>query len=161
MLNIIKRHIDFSETTRPNEKINQVFKIILHDAPIKNASAIKNRNYINNLKNQDKIFLSYHYIIGKKGEIINIIPEDEISIHTGKIEYDSNSISIALCSNNNYISNETLSSLRNLSNYLIKKYNLNKKFDLIRCYDVINKRSPIFLVDNNYFFYDFIENLDI
>ena len=160
MIKINTRPIDISENTRPNEKLKGVYKIVLPDAPIKNKSGIKNRNYINNLKYQDDIFSSYHYIIGINGEIINLIPEDEVSIHTGNIEFDFHSISIAICSYNlNKISSKTLNSLSVLSNYLLKKYNLNHKYDLIRCYDIINKRSPIFFVDNPYLYYDFKETI--
>ena len=50
MLEISKRLIDISEMTRPKEKIKNIFKIVLHHAPIKGATAISNRNYINGLK---------------------------------------------------------------------------------------------------------------
>ena len=63
MLEISKRLIDISEMTRVKEKIDKIFKIVLHHTPIKGATAIANRNYINDLKKQDDIFCSYHYII--------------------------------------------------------------------------------------------------
>ena len=66
MINISSRLIDICETSRPNEKIDKIFKVILYHAPLKNQSAIKNRNYINNLKYQDNIFCSYHYMIDFK-----------------------------------------------------------------------------------------------
>ena len=46
MLEISKRLIDISEMTRPKEKIKNIFKIVLHHAPIKGATAISNRNYM-------------------------------------------------------------------------------------------------------------------
>lgn len=160
MINIDTRLLDISETTRPNEKLKGVYKIVLHDAPLRNKSGIKNRNYINDLRFQDNIFCSYHYIIGLNGEIINLIPEKEISIHTGNIEFDFHSISIALCSYTlENFSNKTLVSLKILSKALLKKYNLDTNYDLIRCYDFINRRSPIIFVDNSYFYYDFKENI--
>ena len=160
MVKIDTRLLDISETTRTNEKLKGVYKIVLHDAPLKNKSGIKNRNYINNLKFQDYIFCSYHYIIGLNGEIINLIPEDEMAIHTGNIEFDFHSISIALCSYNlGNFPRKTLNSLKLFSNHLLEKYNLNEKYDLIRCYDVINRRSPIFFVDNPYLYYDFKETI--
>ena len=160
MVKIDTRLLDISENTRPSDKLNGVYKIVLHDAPLNNKSAIKNRNYINNLKFQDDIFCSYHYIIGLNGEILNIIPEDEISIHTGNIEFDFNCISIAICSYNlKNFEQTTLDSLMELSKKLLYTYNLDPKYDLIRCYDVINKRSPSMLVDNPHFYYDFKEKL--
>ena len=158
MIDVDKRFIDINENTRPGDKIRQTHKIIFHDAPLKYNSGIKNRNYINSLKNQDNIFMSYHYIIGSKGEIIQLIPEDEIAIHTGFIEFDLHSISIALCYDKNkkkILTTNTLNSLKYLSKYLLKKYKLDSKYDLIKCYDVINKRSPIYFVENPYIFYDF------
>lgn len=162
MLEISKRLIDISEMTRPKEKINKSFKIILHHAPIKEATAIANRNYINELKKQDDVFCSYHYIIDFDGKIINLVPEEELTIHTGILEYDMHSISVCICyDKSNKITELTLNSLKNLSKYLITKYSLNSTFDLIRCYDIINKRSPIFFVDNPYFYYDFKQSLNI
>ena len=140
MINISNRYIDISETTRPNEKIDKIFKIVLYHAPIINKSSIANRNYINNLKYQDDIFCSFHYIIGLNGEIINIVPEEELTLHTGILEYDKHSISVSICyTNKNKLSVKTLKSLENLSIYLTKKYNLDPTYDLIRCYDLINK----------------------
>lgn len=162
MINISSRLIDICETSRPNEKIDKIFKVILYHAPLKNQSAIKNRNYINNLKYQDNIFCSYHYIIGLKGEIINIIPENELAIHTGILEFDKHSLGVCICYNDstiNKINYKTLNSLENLSRHLVKKYNLNPTYDLIRCYDIINKRSPLFFVDDPYYYFDFKESL--
>lgn len=156
MLEISKRLIDISEMTRPKEKINKIFKIVLHHAPIKGATAISNRNYINELKKQDDIFCSYHYLIDFDGKIINLVPENEMTIHTGIVDYDMHSISVCLCYDyENKITSQELNSLKDLSKYLINKYSLNPTFDLIRCFDLINKRSPIFFVDNYHNFIDF------
>lgn len=159
MINVSSRIIDISENTRPNEKIDKIFKIILHHAPIKNKGGMKIRNYINNLKNQDDIFCSYHYIIGLDGEIINIVPENELAIHTGILEFDTHSLGICICYNDDKISKKVLDSLENLSKHLTNKYALDPTYDLIRCYDVINRRSPVFFVDNPYFYFDFKEKI--
>ena len=61
MLEISKRLIDISEMTRPKDKIDKIFKIVLHHAPIKGVTAIANRNYINELKKKMMFFV--HIII--------------------------------------------------------------------------------------------------
>src|SRR5574344_1226126 len=158
MLEIENRLIDISENTRPNEKVIKVHKVILHHCPLKEKSAIFNRNYINNLKYQDNIFCSYHYIVGLDGKIINIIPEEETALHTNILAIDNYSIGIGICNSDRYenkISKKEINSLKFLCNYLASKYNLDKNFDIIRCYDIINKRSPYFVVDCSYFFSDF------
>src|SRR5574344_1117772 len=157
MINFKNRFINVSENTRPNENIIKVHKIILHQCPLKEKSAIFNRNYINNLQYQDNIFCSYHYIVGLDGEIINIIPEEEIALHTNILEIDNYSIGIGICNSDRYenkVSKKEINSLRLLCNYLATKYNLDKKFDIIHYYDIINKRSPYFFVDCSYFFSD-------
>lgn len=162
MLNIKSRLIENSEMSRTKENIREIYKIVLHHAPLKNKSAIKNRNYINNLKYQDEKFCSYHYIIDFNGEIINIIPENELALHTKILEFDYHSIGIAICYKDDYldrIPQIVQNSLKELSFYLLKKYNLDRHYDLIRCYDLINKRSPVFFVDNQYNFLDFKYNL--
>ena len=101
--------------------------------------------------------MSYHYIIDQNGKIIQLIPEDEMANHTKCLEFDLYSISIALCydKNTNLLTKETLSSLFNLTKRITTKYNLEFKYDIILCYNVINKRSPIYFVENPYIFYDF------
>ena len=157
MIDIDERFIDISENTRSGEKIREIHKVILHDVPLKYESGMKNRNYINNLKYQDDIFMSYHYIIDQNGKIIQLIPEDEMANHTKCLEFDLYSISIALCydKNTNLLTKETLSSLFNLTKRITTKYNLDFMYDVILCYNVINKRSPIYFVENPYIFYDF------
>lgn len=160
MIDIDERFIDISENTRSGEKIREIHKIVLHDAPLKYESGIKNRNYINNLKYQDDIFLSYHYIIDSNGIVIQLIPENEIATHTKILEFDLYSLSIALCydSKTNILTEDTLRSLFNLLKKISFKYDLNLRYDLITCYDIINKRSPLFFVDNPHIFYDFKAN---
>src|SRR5574344_437414 len=158
MINFKNRFINVSENTRPNENIIKVHKIILHQCPLKEKSAIFNRNYINNLQYQDNIFHSYHYIVGLDGKIINIIPEEETALHTNILAIDNYSIGIGICNSDRYenkVSEKEINSLKFLCDYLVKKYNLDKKFDIIRCYDIINKRSPYFFIDIPYFFQDF------
>ena len=95
MIDIDERFIDISENTRSGEKIREIHKVILHDVPLKYESGMKNRNYINNLKYQDDIFMSYHYIIDQNGKIIQLIPKDEMANHTKCLEFYLYSISIA------------------------------------------------------------------
>ena len=157
MIDIDERFIDISENTRSGDKVREIHKVILHDVPLKYEKGIKNRNYINNLKYQDEIFMSYHYIIDQSGKILQLIPEDEISLHTKYLEFDLYSISIALCydKNSNSLTKETLNSLFNLTKSITANYNLNFKYDILLCYNVINKRSPIFFVENPYIFYEY------
>lgn len=159
MLDIKTHLLDISELTRSKDKIREIYKIVLYHAPKFGMSAIATRNYINNLKNQDNLFCSYHYIIGLDGEIINIIPENELSLHTNILEFDYHSLAIAICYNDKNLSYASITALKKLCNYLIKKYSLDKNYDIIRCYDLINKRSPIFFVDSQYAFYDFKKSL--
>ena len=157
MIDIDERFIDISENTRSGEKIREIHKIVLHDAPLKYENSIKNRNYINSLKYQDDIFLSYHYIIDFNGKVIQLIPENEIAIHTKFLEFDLYSLSIALCydSKANILTEDTLNSLFNLTKRISYNHDLNLKYDLIACYEVINKRNPLYFVDNPHIFFDF------
>ena len=133
MIDIDERFIDISENTRSGEKIREIHKVILHDVPLKYESGMKNRNYINNLKYQDDIFLSYHYqfLLNKHRRKNN---QNLMANHTKCLEFDLYSISIALCydKNTNLLTKETLSSLFNLTKRITTKYNLEFKYDIIR-----------------------------
>lgn len=115
--------------TRRSEKIQRIEKIVIYK--IKSSkSALEYRLYIENLKRQDDVYFSVHYIIDRTGNILNIIPEKEVSIHDEKdlnINYITMSI-LVLEDEKEEFNEEAVSSLLER---LVKKYNLNINTDVI------------------------------
>lgn len=115
--------------TRRNEKIDRIEKIVIYKVK-SSKTALEYRLYIENLKKQEDIYFSVHYIIDQKGNILNIIPEKEISIHDEKnIHINYMTISILILENEK--ENFHKLSVNQLLEKLIKKYHLNFDKDVI------------------------------
>lgn len=116
-----------------------------------NTSAIANRNYFESLKsgkpnsNGKVTYASSHFIIGLEGEILQLLPEDELSFCTNQA--NSYTISIECChpDSTGKFTEETYRSMIWLGKYLMKKHGIKKN---IRHYDVTGKKCPKWFVDN-------------
>lgn len=159
-MKIIKKYLKKNHMTRSEEKIKKVKYIVIHGAINENFEINEEYNYIKNLSNQDEVYYSIHYIIGKKGECMQIIPEYEISYSTMNIDLNYYIISIECCyeKRKEKFSIETINTLIELLSYLKKKYRLSKK-DIILHYDITGTRCPIYYVDNKYEFFEILENI--
>ena len=62
--------------SRPQIPLKEVKKIAVHYVGNPNTSALANRNYFENCKEGGR-YVSSHYIVGLKGEVIQCIPLDE------------------------------------------------------------------------------------
>ncbi|MDF2865217.1 MAG: N-acetylmuramyl-L-alanine amidase, negative regulator of AmpC, AmpD [Clostridia bacterium] len=146
---IEEKLLSVNPMSRPGIKLKQIKKLIVHYVNNPSSNAILNRNYFESLKYQDKIYLSAHYIIGLEGDIIRIIPEDEVAFHSGNKEVNRISIGIE----NTYLDDTgkfntyTYNSLVELLSYLSNKYNLDPTQDIIRHYDVTGKNCPKYYVE--------------
>ena len=80
--------------SRPQIPLKEVKKIAVHYVGNPNTSALANRNYFENCKEGGR-YVSSHYIVGLKGEVIQCIPLDEWSYCTNQA--NGYSISIETC----------------------------------------------------------------
>jgi N-acetylmuramoyl-L-alanine amidase CwlA len=145
-----------NEYSRPQTLLKQITKIALHYVGDAGASALAIHNYFEKLKNgltyisKGKTlyrFASSHYIIGLQGEVIQNIPENEISYCTNSANPYSISIEVCHPEWDGKYTEATYNTMIELSANLCKKYKLNPKEDLIRHYDVTKKRCPRWFVD--------------
>lgn len=150
-MDIEERLLTISPMSRSGTKLDTVNKIVIHYVNNPGSSAIQNRNYFESLKYQDRLSASAHYIIGLEGEIIKIIPEDEVAYHSGNKRVNRTSIGIENTHPDisGKLTNATYNSLVELLAYLMKKYNLNPLVDIIRHYDVTYKNCPKYYVLNS------------
>lgn len=146
-MNIDKQFLTPNKYSRPQTPLKKVTKIAVHYVGNAGSSAQGNRNYFESLKDKH-LYASSHYIIGLNGEIIQCIPENEISYCTNQA--NSYSISIECChpKADGKFTDKTLHSLIDLCVHLCKKYNLNPLADIIRHYDVSGKKCPLYWVNN-------------
>lgn len=142
-------YLNINEMTRTGEKIKKVENIILHSIGNVNTTLKMCKKEIDNLSNEGNVYFSLHYIIDKEGNILNCIPEEEISLSCRKIDTNYYAISIGCipCDESGKFSKKTIDSLVTLTSSLCKKYNLEKK-NILRHYDITLKRCPMYYVDN-------------
>lgn len=127
--------------SRPQIPLKEVKKIAVHYVGNPNTSALANRNYFENCKEGGR-YVSSHYIVGLKGEVIQCIPLDEWSYCTNQA--NGYSISIETChpKSDGIFNDSTYVSLCELCAMLLKKFNLTTN-DLIRHYQITGKQCPI------------------
>ena len=127
--------------SRPQIPLKEVKKIAVHYVGNPNTSALANRNYFENCKEGGR-YVSSHYIVGLKGEVIQCIPLNEWSYCTNQA--NGYTISIETChpKSDGVFNDNTYVSLCELCAMLLKKFNLTTN-DLIRHYDVTQKQCPL------------------
>ena len=127
--------------SRPQIPLKEVKKIAVHYVGNPNSSALATRNYFENCKEGGR-YVSSHYVVGLKGEVIQCIPLDEWSYCTNQA--NGYSISIETChpKSDGIFNDNTYVSLCELCAMLLKKYSLTVN-DLIRHYDVTQKQCPL------------------
>ena len=134
--------------SRPQIPLKEVKKIAVHYVGNPNTSALSNRNYFENCKEGGR-YVSSHYIVGLKGEVIQCIPTDEWSYCTNQA--NGYSISIETChpKSDGIFNDSTYVSLCELCAMLLKKFNLTTN-DLIRHYDITQKTCPLHWTPTKY-----------
>lgn len=134
--------------SRPQIPLKEVKKIAVHYVGNPNTSALANRNYFENCKEGGR-YVSSHYIVGLKGEVIQCIPTDEWSYCTNQA--NGYSISIECChpKSDGVFNDNTYVSLCELCAMLLKKFNLTTD-DLIRHYQITGKQCPLHWTPTKY-----------
>lgn len=140
--------LTISEYSRPGEPLEEVKNIFVHYTANPNTSAAQNRNYFENLKdNHDVPGASSHFIIGINGEILQIVPLDEIAYAVQTRNEDSISIECCFKNQNGQFTQETYDSLIELLAWLVSTYELEPD-DILRHYDCGGKKCPLYYVDH-------------
>lgn len=171
-MNIEQKFLTQNQYSRPGAALKQITKIAVHYVGNPKSTAINNRNYFENLKNQipdkdnkyclnpngtyvqyngEKVALrwvSSHFIVGLDGEVIQCIPLGEVAYCTNQA--NSYSISIETChlDTTGKFSAVTEQSLAELVSYLLDKFSLTVN-DVIRHYDVTGKQCPLYYVTSS------------
>ncbi|MBR6401583.1 MAG: N-acetylmuramoyl-L-alanine amidase [Firmicutes bacterium] len=146
MTKITRMFLTPNKYSRPQIPLKKVKKIAVHYVGNAGSTAKGNRDYFESLKNGRGVYASSHYIIGLEGEIIQCIPENEVSYDTN--EANSYSISIENCHPlaDGKFDQKTLESLKELCADICIRYGLDPTKDIIRHYDVSGKRCPLWWV---------------
>lgn len=149
-MEIIEMFLTPNKFSRPQIPLKKVEKIAVHYVGNPGSSAKGNRNYFENLKDTQDRYVSSHFVVGLKGEIIQCIPLNEWSYCTNQA--NGYSISIECChpDTTGKFTEATEKSLAELCAYLCRKFNLNPMDDVIRHYDVTGKQCPLYWSPTKY-----------
>lgn len=147
MKTIEQQYLTISNYNRPGTKRKNTTAVACHYIGNPGTSAQANRNYFESLKNGKGTSASCHYLIGLGGEIIQLIPEDEISWCTNSA--NSYTISIEAChpEADGKFTDETYKSYVELCADICARWGLDPLHGgLIRHYDVTGKICPKWFV---------------
>ena len=175
-MKIERKFLTENKFSRPNKNLIGVKGIVIHWVGNAGTSALANRSYFENLKNQKDInndkktevitrdeYASAHFIIGLDGEIIQCLPVDEMAYHVGAYSYcqgikeslgsypNNSTIGLELCHPDwtGRFTKETYGAAVELTATLIKQFNLNPQKDIYRHFDVTGKICPKYFVEKN------------
>jgi len=121
--------------------------IVVHWVGNAGSAAINNRNYFE--RGSDGRKVSYHYIVGLEGEIIQCVPENERAAHAGP---DSNPvhIGIGVCHPDwaGRFSDITFRALIELASDICARHGFNADKCVLRHFDITRKECPLYYVRN-------------
>lgn len=136
-----------NEYSRPGEPLERVDNIFVHYTANVGTSAAQNRSYFEQLKDTHERYASAHFIIGYDGEILQVIPLNEIGCAVQSRNYDSISIECCYLAADGSFTKETYESLINLLAWLLETYNLEPQ-DILRPYDSGGKKCPLYYTEH-------------
>lgn len=148
-MNIDKQYLTVSNYNRPGTKRAQTTAVACHYIGNPGTSAQANRNYFENLRITHTTKASAHYVIGLQGEVIQMIPEEEVSWCTNSA--NGYTISIEAChpDRSGKFTEATYASYARLCADICTRWGLDPlNGGLIRHYDVTRKICPKWFVDN-------------
>lgn len=155
---VVEDFLTVNSYSRPGIKLDAVNGIVIHYTANPTSSAKQNRDYFENLRFTHKTKASSHYVIGLDGEILQIIPLDEMSYASNSRNSDTISIECCHMDESGKFNDATYESLVNLVSWLCKSYNLSTDA-VIRHYDVTGKICPKYFVDNPDAWRDFLTDV--
>ena len=151
--------IAVSSYSRPGIALSGVKGIVVHYTANPGSSAKANRDYFDNLRFTHTTKASSHYVIGLDGEILQLIPLDEMSYASNSRNTDTISIECCHPDDTGKFNSKTYDSLVNLVSWLCVKFDLNIE-QVIRHYDVTGKNCPKYFVENEDAWNDFLEDVN-
>ena len=160
-MNIDKQYLTISNYNRPGTRRDRTTAVACHYIGNPGTSAQANRNYFENLRITRATKASCHYIIGLSGEIIQLIPEEEVSWCTNQA--NSYTISIEACHPDSAgkFTDATYQSYIALAADICKRWGLDPQAGgLIRHHDVTGKICPKYYVENEEAWLDLLAGIE-
>ena len=138
---ITEDFLDKNPYSRSGIALRKVKGVVIHYVENPGSTAKENRDYFNNLQNTHLTKASSHYIVGLDGEVIQCIPQSEISYASNNRNKDTISIECCHPKKNGKFNDKTYNSAVRLTAWICKTYGLSSQ-NVIRHYDVTGKMCP-------------------
>ena len=158
---IDQQFLTINPYSRPGSKLAVINGIVVHYVGNPGTTAQQNHDYFEGLKNQsgsNTVSFSSHFIIGLDGEIIQCIPIDEKSFASNNRNGDTVSIECCHPEADGAFTQETYDSLVRLTAWLCDELDLGTK-EVIRHYDVTGKACPLYYVEHEDAWKDFLRDV--
>lgn len=145
--------------SRPGKALKTVKGIVVHYTANPGTDAEDNRSYFEGLRKSKAAYASSHFIIGLDGRIIQCIPLEEIAYASNKRNKDTISIECCHKDKSGKFTKETYDSLVELTAWLLSRYGLDAG-DVIRHYDVTGKKCPLYFVEHEDKWQEFLKAVE-
>ena len=139
--------LDINPYSRPGIETNGITGIVIHYTANPGSTAQDNRDYFNGLQYSQETSASSNFVVGLDGEIIQCVPTWEVAYASNERNYDTVSIEVCHPDESGKFTEETYSSLVQLTAWLCVKFGLSEE-DVIRHYDVTGKICPKYFVEH-------------
>ncbi|MEE1077813.1 MAG: peptidoglycan recognition family protein [Agathobacter sp.] len=139
--------LPINDFSRPGIALDDVNGIVVHYTANPGTTAQQNHDYFEGLAENGDAYVSSNYIIGLSGEIIQCIPDNEMSYASNDRNHDTIAIECCIPDETGAFNGGTYDSLVWLVAWLVGEYDLDID-DVIRHYDVTGKNCPKYYVEN-------------
>lgn len=137
-----------NEYSRPGTYLSEINGIVVHYVANPGTTAEQNRSYFNGLAVSKETWASSHFLIGLEGEVLQLMPLDEIAYCSNSRNDDTVSIECCHPEADGKFNDETYKSLVRLLCDLCREYDLDPLTQIIRHYDVTGKLCPLWFVEH-------------
>lgn len=156
---VVEDLLSVNSYSRPGIALSAANGIVVHYTANPGSSAKDNRDYFENLRFTHKTKASSHYVIGLEGEILQLVPLDEMSYASNSRNTDTIAIECCHPDDSGKFNDATYNSLVELVAWLCTRFNLSTD-KVIRHYDVTGKNCPKYFVENEDAWAKFLEDVD-
>ncbi len=133
--------------SRPQISLDEVNAVVIHYTANPGTTAQENRDYFEGLKDSHVTKASAHFIVGLKGEVIQMIPTREMAYANNPRNHDTVSIECCIPDKTGKFNSKTYATVVKLTAWLLRAKGL-KAGDVIRHYDISGKACPKYYVEN-------------
>ncbi len=145
---VTEDYIKVNPYSRPAIPLLKVNDIVIHYVGNPGTSAESNRSYFNSLQaGNTSTYASSNFIVGLDGEVLAVVPIDEVAYCSNSRNSDTISIEVCHPDESGKFNDKTYESVVKLTAWLINYYNLDVSH-VIRHYDITGKLCPLYYVEH-------------